>query len=227
MEDDLSVALIVGGHSFDPLSMLTMFNKLPGIETYPQDLMTFVERSDLRDEYDAAVFYNFHDNQGVPGLVLPPHLYDQVENAIRDLGEAGTGIVPLHHGVAAFVHSEEWRSVTGLDGGSLTGAHVGETFQVDVADPAHPVTEDLSSFEMTDETYTMDEPDGDSQVLLTTGHEPGMDALAWTRQYENARVFCYQSGHDNEAFGDPNFRQVLSHGIWWAAGVDELDVTIQ
>ena len=45
-----------------------------------------------------------------------------------------------------------------------------------------------------------------------------MKTLAWTRQYKNARVFCCQSGHDDQVFSDPNFRKVISQGIQWLAG---------
>ncbi len=45
-----------------------------------------------------------------------------------------------------------------------------------------------------------------------------MKVLAWARQYKNARVFCCQSGHDNQVFADPNFRTVIARGIQWLAG---------
>jgi type 1 glutamine amidotransferase len=45
-----------------------------------------------------------------------------------------------------------------------------------------------------------------------------MKTIAWTRQYKNARVFCYQSGHDNQAYANPNFRKVVARGIHWLAG---------
>lgn len=37
--------------------------------------------------------------------------------------------------------------------------------------------------------------------------------LAWTRVYRGARVFCYQSGHDHQAYEDLRFRSVLANGI--------------
>jgi type 1 glutamine amidotransferase len=57
-----------------------------------------------------------------------------------------------------------------------------------------------------------------SDVLLTTVHPESMKTIAWTRQYKNARVFCYQSGHDNQAYANPNFRKVVARGIHWLAG---------
>jgi type 1 glutamine amidotransferase len=44
-----------------------------------------------------------------------------------------------------------------------------------------------------------------------------MSAIAWTRDFKGSRVFCLQSGHDNETYVDPNFRTVLTRGIQWCA----------
>jgi type 1 glutamine amidotransferase len=71
---------------------------------------------------------------------------------------------------------------------------------------------------MVDETYDMPEAGEGCEVLLTTAHPKSVRTLAWTRQYGNSKVFCYQSGHDNAAWSDESFRQVLSRGILWTAG---------
>jgi len=70
---------------------------------------------------------------------------------------------------------------------------------------------------MIDETYKMDDPGEGSHALLTTDNPTSMKTIAWTRQHKNARVFCFQSGHDNDTFVDPNFREVLARGIQWVA----------
>ena len=71
---------------------------------------------------------------------------------------------------------------------------------------------------MLDETYVVAEPDADSEILLFTDDPKSMRSIAWTRRYKNARVFCFQSGHDHHAYENPNFRLVISRGIQWAAG---------
>ena len=45
-----------------------------------------------------------------------------------------------------------------------------------------------------------------------------LGALAWTHTFGKARVFCFQLGHDNNSWAEPNFRTVLDRGIQWAAG---------
>ena len=72
-------------------------------------------------------------------------------------------------------------------------------------------------WEMIDETYTMADAGEGSKILLTTDHANSMKTLGWTRQYKNARVFCFESGHDNQTWIDPNFRKILHHGVLWCA----------
>ncbi len=71
---------------------------------------------------------------------------------------------------------------------------------------------------MVDEAYAMEAIAGDSEILLTADHPLSMKAIAWTREYGRARVFCYQSGHDGQAYRNPSFRTVLARGIRWTAG---------
>ncbi len=79
------------------------------------------------------------------------------------------------------------------------------------------ITKGLSDWEMGDETYTMKSAGEDSAILLTTQHPDSMDVLGWARTYQNSRIFCLQSGHDNVTYSNPNFREVLQRGIHWCA----------
>ena len=215
----LRVALIIGAHPIDVPATLDVFESNPEIDVYPQDLPSFVaDFGDVRSTYDVAVFYNFHGHGYC--VDLTDEMAEQTREAIREIGEEGLGIVPLHHGVAAFPEMEEWTDVCGMSG-EITDYHFDQQFQVDVAPESHPITADLESFDFTDETYEMDEPDEESTLLLTTEYEPSMHALAWVRQYRNSRVFCYQSGHDRDALENDTFRTVLARGIRWAAGADD------
>jgi type 1 glutamine amidotransferase len=76
----------------------------------------------------------------------------------------------------------------------------------------------MKPWEMTDETYTMNEPGDDSEVLLTTTHEKSMKSIGWVRRFKSSRVFCFQSGHDNESWNNAEFRKMLERGIRWSAG---------
>jgi type 1 glutamine amidotransferase len=64
----------------------------------------------------------------------------------------------------------------------------------------------------------MNEPDGNSHVLLTLDHAQSMRAIAWTRQYKQSRVVCLQSGHDNQTWQNEQFGSFVQRGILWCAG---------
>ena len=70
---------------------------------------------------------------------------------------------------------------------------------------------------MVDETYTMVDAETGSDILFTAAHPQSMRTIGWTRQHRNARVFCLQSGHDNQTWQNTNFREILERGIHWIA----------
>jgi hypothetical protein len=209
-------AVVTGRHPFDVPNFHMLFHHIPEIEYYPQHMEDWAcDAAGVRSRYDVVVFYHFHRETptGEGDWWDAP-----TRPALETLGTTEQGIVVLHHALLAFPQWDFWTDVTGLPQREEFGFHIGEKLQVDVADAVHPITRGLDSWEITDETYTTDEPTDDCHVLLTTEHDPSMRALAWTRQYEKSPVFCLQLGHDNLAWSEPNFRTVLQNGIMWAAG---------
>ena len=95
--------------------------------------------------------------------------------------------------------------------------HQDQTVRIQNVSPNHPITSNIADFEVVDETYGANVITNSSEILLTTDHPESMKTMAWTRQYKNARVFCYQSGHDRVTFNNPAFRVVVSRGIGWCA----------
>ncbi len=205
----IKTAVITGQHAFDVPGFHALFRSIPEIDFYLQDLENFAaDAGKVRDQYDALVFYNFH-------RVTPDE--GKVREAIEGLGEDGTGILVLHHAILAFPEWQLWSDLCGIQDRSF-GVQIDETVHVDIVDSQHPTTQGLNPWEMVDEIYIMADPGEDSELLLTTDHPDSMKTLAWARQYKNARVFCCQSGHDDQVFSDPNFRTVISQGIQWLAG---------
>ncbi|MFB6174054.1 MAG: ThuA domain-containing protein [Halobacteriales archaeon] len=208
------VAFVIGGHPFDAPAVLDGVAALPGVEARVQDLPTFVaDVGDRFGAYDAAVLFNYHGNGF--GVHLTEEMHEEAMAAIPRMGEAGMGIVPLHHGIPAFPDSAAWSEVCGMADREVT-PHLDQEVTVEVRGD-HPVTDGLSGWTMTDETYEMAAPDADA-VLLGTDHPRSASALAWTRRYRDSRVFCFQSGHGAGAWETEGFRSALARGIRWAAG---------
>jgi type 1 glutamine amidotransferase len=205
-------AVITGGHSYEVIPFHTLFRALPGIDAYVQHMDDFTSSpQEVRDGYDVVVFYI------MPGGA-PPSFSGNPKRAFEHLGETTQGIVILHHAIFAYPAWPVWDEIVGMQNRVVGKYSHDERIPVDVAMPGHPILQGIAPWIITDETYALHDPGPDSQVLLTTAHPECMHSLAWTRAYRNARVFCYQSGHDHQAYEDPSFQAVLRNGILWAAG---------
>lgn len=204
----IKVAVITGAHGFDVINFHGLFRSIPEADVYIQHQDDFVfSPEEVRDGYDVVLFYTM--------IMTTPQ---EGERAVLEhLGETEQGIFVLHHAILGYPEWSVWENMVGIEGRGF-GYHVGQTLQIDIARPDHPITRGLESWEMIDETYTMQEPGEGNEVLLTADHPKSMKSIAWTRRHKNARVFCFQSGHDNLTWENRNFYEVMRRGIMWAAG---------
>jgi type 1 glutamine amidotransferase len=206
---DIKVAVITGNHPFEVPQFINFFRNLDGIDCYVQDLENFAaDMADIKHEYDVLLFYNMHGQ---------PPADQATRRAIERLGETKQGLFLLHHAILGFADWHIWSAIVGIENRKFT-YHPGETVKVDIVDANHPITAGLSAWEMMDETYRMEGAGEGSQILLGTQHPKSLKTLAWTRQYRNAPVFCFASGHGKDTWADPNFRTVVERGIHWLAG---------
>lgn len=202
------VAVVTGRHNFDVPAFHDMFRSMAGIDFYLQDLENLVaDTQGVRDGYEALVFYNFHRD-------IPE---DKLQEQLGRLGRSKQGIVVIHHALLAFPQWEAWSQICGIEDRTFK-YYPGQTVEVQVADPDHPITVGMPGWTMVDETYLMPDAGPGSRVLLTTDHPNSLHTLAWVRSFGNARVFCTASGHGYETYADPHFRRLLERGILWAAG---------
>jgi uncharacterized protein len=210
----IKTALVTGRHPFDLIGLHAVFQDIPEIDFYPQHTEDFISDTEMAyDKYDVIVFYNFH--QETPGN--EQNWWDKpMKDVLQRLGEKKQGILLLHHAILAFPKWEVWSNICGIQDRKFS-FYNNQTVKTEIANPNHPITMGLKSWEMIDETYLMNDAGSDSEALLVTDNPKSMKTLAWTRQYKNAKVFCYQAGHDNQTYADPNFRLVISQGIKWLA----------
>ncbi|MBM3236391.1 ThuA domain-containing protein [Candidatus Poribacteria bacterium] len=214
-QEKVKVAVITGGHGYDVINFHKLFRSIQDADIYIQHIDDFCQSPEqVRDSYDAVLFYimmmNTPVDEGLPWYAGKPR------TALEHLGETEQGIWVLHHAILAYPQWPVWDEIVGIQGRSF-GFHVGQTIKVEIANPEHPITQGLKSWEMVDETYTMNDAGADSEILLTVDHPKSMKTIAWARNYKNARVFCDESGHSDEAWSDSNFRKVVSRGIQWVA----------
>lgn len=208
MKEPIKVAVIYEWHPFDVIHFQEMLSGLDGVVAYPQPWDIFVQ-DPSREEYDAILFYNM-------SFPVPPANDLRRKYVEEELGRSGQGIILLHHAVLSYEGWPVWDAISGTSDRSFT-YHQGEHLTTQISASVHPITRGLEDFEITDETYLMAEPSDDCVVLATTEHPKSVGAIAWVREYRNSRVFCYVSGHDNEAWRNPTFRTMVHRGIAWTS----------
>lgn len=210
--DKIKIAVVVGYHPYDVPKFQKLFESIPDIEVYIQHMEQFVYSSkDVREEYNVVLFYNFHMETPVNEA---PGYEGRIKEVLESLGDTKQGIFVLHHAILAFPNWQIWSDICGIQNRKF-GYYLEQNVHFNISDIEHPITRGITDFELLDETYTMDSAGEDSQVLITTNHPKSMKTIAWTRQYKNSRVFCYESGHDNQAYNNENFIRVVSRGIQW------------
>ena len=211
----LRVAVITGGHSYDVPNFHALFRALPGVDALIQHLDDFASSpQEVRDAYAVLLFYFMPVN--APLDEGREWFQGKPREALERIGRTRQGVVLLHHSLVAHRDWPFWSQISGVKWGEFD-YHIGENVPVEIASPNHPVTRGLKPFEIIDETYEMAGAGTGSEVLLATSHPKSMRTLAWTRKHENARIFCLQLGHDDRAWKNEDFREVLRRGIAWTA----------
>ncbi|NQU26303.1 MAG: ThuA domain-containing protein [Candidatus Nealsonbacteria bacterium] len=216
--DKLRVAVVTGEHAFDVPNFYRLFRELPGVDAYPQHIEHFASSSEeIRDAYDVVVFYGM-GRDAVPVDEGPQTDYaGEPKAAIERLAERGQGVVIMHHALLAWTQWDLWNELCGFDDRNF-GFKEGIDLKIEIADDKHAITKGLDPFEIHDEGYTLHgKHDGKGTVLLTVDHERAMDEVAWVRQQGKSNVFCLALGHDDKAWTNPAFRDLLRRGIKWSA----------
>jgi hypothetical protein len=214
--DVINLAVITGAKSHDVIGFHELFRSLDGINSYIQHIDDFASSAEeVRDFYDVILFYfmmpDGPTDEGLPGYCGQP------KTVLEHLKQTGQGIVVLHHALLAYPSWPVWDDIVGIENRELSTYRHDEILEIEVEDPAHPITRGLSNWTITDETYLMPDAGAGNQILLTVSHENSMKTVAWTRLYQQSKVFCLQLGHDNQAWVDHNFREVLKRGIEWSS----------
>jgi putative membrane-bound dehydrogenase-like protein len=188
---------------------------LPALARNGVDLFYTDDRADLNDSeldrYHAVMLYNNH-------LTVAP---EQIR-ALLDFVSDGGGLVVLHCASASFQNSEAFIR---LVGGAFKSHGTGTFSAVRVA-PDHPAIAGVPAFESWDETYVHTKHNPVNRTVLEVRRENGHDEpWTWVRTYGKGRVFYTASGHDQRAWDQPGFQQLVERGTRWAAGAGAAGVT--
>jgi uncharacterized protein len=138
-------------------------------------------------------------------------LSKEQEQGLVSFVENGKGLVGIHCATDTFRESDAyWKLV-----GGRFRTHGSETFQVNVTAKRNPIVEGMSSFQITDETYS-DDFHPDSKCITIMRREKDSEPAAWIQYYGKGRVFVTGLGHGKPAWENPAFQQLVTKGAEWA-----------
>jgi uncharacterized protein len=207
---NIQVAVLEGWHPFDIPQWNRLFAGMDDMDCYLQTIDNWAfDCAGCKKDYDVLLFYNM--NMDMEKAYFP----EQLEKALDELGSSSQGIVMLHHAILAYPKSMLWNDIVGI-GNREFNYFPDQNVKIDIVNPDHPITKGCNTWDIHDETYTMQNAGPGSEILLKTNHDKSMGTIAWTRTYRDSRVFCFQCGHDHLAWENPVFREILQRGIKWA-----------
>jgi len=218
-QQNTNALIITGGHDFNRTAFFEMFHDMEGITFHESQhpKANDMYGSPMADLYDVFVFYDMYDQ-----------ISESQKQDMLNLLEEGKGMVFLHHSLVSYQDWDEFADIIGGKYHRSKGVFQGEqvessTFKHDVdvsvsiADKQHPVTRGLSSFTITDEVYGGFSVMTGVHELLKTDHPASTETIAWTHHYDNSRIVYIQLGHDEKAFGNKNYRELVRNAIEYTA----------
>jgi type 1 glutamine amidotransferase len=153
------------------------------------------------DPYDLLVFHY------TMGTISPAQ-----REGLLTWAASGKGFVGVHSAADSFRGSPDYRAFVG---GHFVTHPKYRQYQVSIVDSAHPVTEGLDEFFVTDEQYILDY-DPRVYVLATALWKGTAMPVAWTKSWGEGRVFYLALGHDGPACEHEMFKLLLTRGARWA-----------
>jgi type 1 glutamine amidotransferase len=135
------------------------------------------------------------------------------ERGLNEFVRGGGGLAGVH-ATDAFKKSDVYWE---LFGGRFAG-HGGGKFMVFIYDKQHAITAGLTSFEISDETYSHDyHRNACMRCLVRMERGKERQCMAWTQRHGRGRVFNTGLGHDKAAWTNPQFQRLVVRGLYWAA----------
>jgi uncharacterized protein len=215
----IRVLVVTGGHGFEKEPFFKLFKDNPDI-TYQAAEHPNAHAwltAEAAKQWDVLVLYDMHQE-----------ITDAAKADFVARLKEGKGLVVVHHAIADYQAWPEYTAIIGahyyLAATNINGVAKprsaykhGVNFNVQVADPQHPVTRGVKDFAILDETYKWFDVSKDCHPLLTTVEPESNKVIAWAKTYKGTRVVYIQLGHDHFAYENPNYAQILRQAIRWTA----------
>lgn len=208
--------VVTGGHGFDK-SFFTLFQGHPEWKWEHREhrakSTSTVYSEPIAKDFDVVLLYD-----------MPQQITSLEQRHFLELFEQGKGVVVLHHALCSYRNWRTFQDITGYrmsdqGEGSLPAFTYQHDTKVDLqrVDTAHPVMQDVPSFQVLDETYGRVFLDSGSEPLMIANHPTSMPVVVWSRSYRKSRVVMIQPGHGPQIFEIGHFRRLVSNAVKWVA----------
>jgi type 1 glutamine amidotransferase len=171
----------------------------------------FLESPALND-YDVVVLHFMNWERPAPG--------EGARKNLQAFVQGGKGLFVLHFACGAFDDWPEYRNLTGRVWDKKNTHDPRGPFEVKIANPDHPVTKGMASFQADDELYFCLVGERPIEVLATARSKVKKKdyPMAFVLSYGKGRVFNTPLGHDVKAIQMPGVAELIRRGCAWAAG---------
>lgn len=151
----------------------------------------------------------------IPNWTMGQISYESISALLKAVRE-GVGIAGIHGGMGdAFRNETEYQFMVG---GQFVAHPGGQdvTYTIEMVDNEHIITQSISDFTIKSELYYMHIDPAIHVVAATKVNQTQMP-VAWTKMYENGKVFYCSIGHKPEDLDNTNAYNLVKNGILWAA----------
>jgi len=209
------ILIVTGGKKFQEQEFYDIFNSFNDIvyDTISKPNAFKLFGDDRINQYKAILFYDTYQP-----------ITEEEKKAFLTIFDKGIGCVFLHHSLVSHQEWDEYENILGgryfhkpyeVDGkkyGPSTYKH-DQDFNVIIVDKNHPATKNLEEFKIRDEIYLNYKIHDNVIPLITTDNcETGM-YIGWTKVYKNSRIVVNLLGHDEFAYQNAGFRDLLKKTI--------------
>ena len=200
-----------GGHPYEKTTpLLATFLRQARCEVTVTDDAAALNEGELA-KHEVLVLNTLRRND----LSFTPAQREALTSAVK----RGIGLVGIH---VAAGSGDDWKEFRSMLGGVYRWDY---SVQMPVRAVSvrysrlieHPILKDLEDFDVEDELLARMPLDKKIFILAAAEHPTlGEQPVAWVHQYGKGRVFYTSLGHDERAFNNEEFQELVARGVLWA-----------
>lgn len=183
--------------------LMELLTHAEGVETVLSEDASVIESRNMKP-YDLCIFYTSDIGK----------LTNAQEEGLLDFVEGGKGFVGIHTATTSFIENQEYISMIG---GKFHHHAPYQEFTVTIEDKEHPITKGITDFKIVDELYVIEHDPAKIHLLMTAEWEGKKQPMGYIKRWGRGKVFYIALGHDEAAFKNEVFRELVIRGVNWVA----------